>query len=376
MLLCGLALLGATAAEAADPPRSGHKDFEYTTLGNTFRIEWAAFTGVVEWLDGPAREGMGRQMGGSGIQGCLMGMESDGTGNVYMCDMTSGMIRVLRKRDGMLLTISGNGHITCDRTPGAEGPAYRLSLDQSVFLAAVGEPLEGKGGLFVATQNRVLRLFRNPKRDGRWWYETVAGGGKTTITEAKEYPALGANLREVRVVTTADGKVGVIRMVGGGSAKRNILFWLRDGTLVPAYDEAALGLQFDCYGIDGAGNFVGIGAGGVVAVAPGGKTVKHKVPVPFALAWGVYPDRKREQWFVKGMDHYTITRVTPDGKVATLLMDGSWHEHKSGMGSRGYNVSGGLGWMWCLPLQDGRIIGWNSHGCLPNFVGTWLEANR
>jgi len=40
-----------------------------------------------------------------------MGMQSDDA-NIYMCDMTSGMIRVLRKRDGMLLTISGNGHIT------------------------------------------------------------------------------------------------------------------------------------------------------------------------------------------------------------------------------------------------------------------------
>jgi hypothetical protein len=29
--------------------------------------------------------------------------------------------------------------------------------------------------------------------------------------------------------------------------------------------------------------------------------------------------------------------------------------------------------MWSLPLQDGRHVGWNSHGCLPLFVGTWLE---
>ena len=39
--------------------RSGHKDFLYTTLGNTLFVEWAAFSGVVEHLDGPAREGMG-----------------------------------------------------------------------------------------------------------------------------------------------------------------------------------------------------------------------------------------------------------------------------------------------------------------------------
>jgi hypothetical protein len=165
-------------------------------------------------------------------------------------------------------------------------------------------------------------------------------------------------------------------MTGGGKQVRNVLFWLKDGTLVTAYDEKAIGTKFSCYGFDGAGNFAGAGGGGVMSVAPDGRTVKRSVKVPFGLAWGVYPDRTRERWFVKGMDHYSITQVTPDGRTATLMLDGSWHEHGPGTGSRGYNVTGSLGWMWCLPLQDGRMVGWNSHGCLPLFVGTWLEGSR
>ncbi len=366
---------GGNPLPAAAAP-SGHKDFEYTTLGKTFRIEWACFTGVVEHLDGPGREGMGRQMGGSSTQGCLRGMQSDAGGNLYMCDMTSGMIRVLRKRDRTLLTISGNGHVTAGRVPEKEGPAYSLNLDQNVYIAAQGEPLEGKGSLYLATQGRVLRLWRNEKKGGLWWYELIAGGGPTAIRGPGTYPALGVSLRGARVVVSPDGRVGVIRATGGGKESRNLLFWLKDGKLVPAYDEKAIGTKFSCYGIDGAGNFAGAGADGVMTVAPDGSAVKHKIKVPFGLSWGVYPDRRREQWFVKGMDHYTLTRVTPDGKTATLMLDGSWHEHKAGMGGRGYNLRGALPWMWCLPLQDGRMVGWNSHGCQPLFVGTWLEGGE
>lgn len=369
----------APSTAATQSVDSGHKDYERTTLNKTFQIEWAAFTGVVEWLDGPAREGMGRQMGGSSLQGCLRGMQSDKAGNLYMCDMTSGMIRALRKRDGMLLTLSGNGHITAGRPPEKEGPAYRLCLDQLVYIAAVGEPLEGKGSLYLATEGQVLRLFRDEARGGRWWYERAAGGGKTNITAPGEYAATDVRLSEPRVLATEDGRIGVMRPHDKGQ----LLFWLKDGKLIPAYDEnliaaSAPGGKFFCYGIDGKGNFVGSnhgwgdGATHVVVVAPDGKTVKaHRMPFP--VSWGVYPDCKRENWFVKGGDHYTITRVTPDGTTATLKADGSWHEHKPGGGGRAYNIRDGVQWMWCQPLQDGRMVGWNSHGCLPLFLGAWLE---
>jgi len=388
-VVMGLALSGAVAAGVAvvsgrggggplpaEAPPSGNKDFEYTTLGKTFHIEWACFSGVVEHLDGPGREGMGRQMGGSSTQGCLRGMNSDAEGNLYMCDMTGGAIRVLRKRDRMLLTISGNGHMTAGRVPEKEGPAYSLNLDQNVYIAASGKPLEGEGSVYLATQGRVLRLYKNKAKGGTWWYELLAGGGSTTVTGPKEYDTATVNLRGPRVIATEDGKVGVVRMVGGGNQKRNILFWIKDNKLVPAYDEKAVGTLFSCYGVDGDGSFVGSGGGGVIVVAPDGRTVKHKIKVPFGLSWGVYPDRMHRQWFVKGMDHYSITRVTPAGRTETLMLDGSWHEHKEGMSSRGYNVKGSVGWMWALPLQDGRYIGWNSHGCPPLFIGTWLEGGE
>lgn len=368
ILLC----FGVSAGEV-DP-----KAYESTTLANTFNIEWACFTGVIEHLDGPAREAMGRQMGGSSTQGCLRGMQSDDAGNLYLCDMTGGILRAVRKRDGMMLTISGNGHINAGRLVEKEGPAYRLGLDQMVYIAAVGDPLEGKDSLYLATGGYVLRLYRNEAQENRWWFEQLAGGGDKPITGPDEVGAFDVSLREARLLATPEGKIGVIRVVGGGESKRSIMFWLQDGKLIPAYDEAAIqktvGQPFSCYGIDGVGNIVGsCGNNCVVAVAPDGKTIKHQVKLPFWIGWGVYPDRKREVWFVKGMDHYTITKVTPDGKSETLKMDGTWETHKEGMGSRGYNIAEGVQWMWCLPLQDGRMIGWNSHGCYPLFVGTWLE---
>ena len=108
--------------------------------------------------------------------------------------------------------------------------------------------------------------------------------------------------------------------------------------MIPAYDEATvrqqLGAVFSAYGIDGAGSFIGLAAGAIVAVAPDGRSIRHRVGVPFAVRWGVFPDRKRERWFVKGMDHYTITRVRPDGTVETLMEDGTWAKNKSGKEGR------------------------------------------
>jgi hypothetical protein len=168
--------------------------------------------------------------------------------------------------------------------------------------------------------------------------------------------------------------------VGGGKSARLLLFWLADGKLTPAYDEEAIaagldGGYFSCYGVDGDGNFAGSSGGHVVTVAPDGKTVKHEIKVPISIQWGIYPDRKTEAWFVKGMDHYSITRVTPDGKCSTLMTDGTWKVHGKDTSSRGYNAGGFLCWMWGLPLQDGRYVGWNSHGALPVFVGQWLQEN-
>jgi hypothetical protein len=75
------------------------------------------------------------------------------------------------------------------------------------------------------------------------------------------------------------------------------------------------------------------------------------------------------------MDHYTITRASPTDRVETLMADGSWAEIPPGKDGRWYDSRGGLGWMWGLPLRDGRYVGWNSHGCLPLFVGRWIETD-
>ena len=390
-LIAGLVLAGAIAAGVAvisggggDAPlpaeklrETGHKDFEHTTLGGgKFFIEWAAFSGVIEHLDGPGRGGMAHKLAGSSTQGCNHGVDSDQVGNLYFSDMLSGALRALRWRDRRLMTLAGNGHIA-PGVPGEKGPARTLRLDQDVRLAAVGDPLEGDGKLYLSSGERVIRLFRNAKEDGAWWYEKVAGGGAKKMMEVgpEGVPAAEATFYDGRVLGTRDGKVGVLSIVGPKG--QHALFWMRDGKLMPAYDFAALdkklGGRFSCQGVDGAGSIIGLAKGEIVALTPDGKTVKHRVKEPWPLPWGVYPDSKRERWFIKTMDDYVITRVRPDGSVATLSDDGSWRKPKGAIKKSKRDQLGGwaLNWSFGRPLLDGRYAGWSCIGCPPLFVGTF-----
>jgi hypothetical protein len=223
-LLAVLWLAGAAGAVGeAERPTARGSGFERTALGGTAEVEWAAFSGVVGHLDGPAREGMIRRIGGAGLYGCNNGVNSDVAGNLYICDMESGMIRALLRRDRMLMTLSGNGLITAGGTPGQQGPSYRLRINQDLHFAPVGDPLDGKGSLYFISDGIVLRLFRNE---------------------------------------------------------------LKDGKLTVAYDDAvackAAGGVFDCWGIDGKGNFVGAngrvgGLNKIVVLAPTGRMRGHSM---------------------------------------------------------------------------------------------------
>ncbi len=382
-LLAGIVLAAGVAAGVAvisgrsgaplpaeAPPKTGHKDFSHTTLGGgKVFIEWAGLSGVVEHLDGPAREAMARGIGGNGTQGCNQAVASDLEGNIYFLDFISGSIRALRWRDRRMITLSGNGHITAGM-PGMKGLARDLCLGQWVYVAAVGKPLDGDGSVYVSSHRVVARLFR---KDGVWQYERVAGGGKTRMERVGDggVAALEGYLRP-RVIATKAGQVGVLTPIGPKS--REGLFWLRGGRLEPACNfktvDATVGSVFNWYGVDGAGSFVGFGKGGIVAVAPDGKAVRHRAKPPWKLPWGVHPDPQRERWFVKGMDDYVITRVLPDGSAGTLSPEGTWRPSSEVQ----HNTSkGGLGWAFGSPLLDGRYAGWNPHGGLPFFVGTFRE---
>lgn len=383
-------LLATGTIAQAQSTNSVRQDWKSTSFGETMFVEWACFNGVVEWLDGPGREGMGRQMGGASTTGGLHGMESDAAGNLFMCDMMTGMLRAWRRSDGRLLTLSGNGHMSAGRPPERQGPAYRLNLGSTVNMAVVGTPLDGQGSVYLSNgyDGILLRLFRNGQQDGIWWYEQVAGGGLKP--HAHGVDALEARLgSNVRPVATPRGEIGFTTSSG-------MFYWLKERRLVQGYDKAKVtadlgGLDFKILGIDGKNNFVGFCSdpavttlageeGGrrpntVISISPEGNIV-HKLVTPNTIPWGVYPDRRREQWYIHAMDESGIHRFLPNQRSELLLFDGTWWKHVPKSWGGNTRHPNEVAWFAALPLQDGRMVGWNTHGCRPVYIGTWLNEEE
>lgn len=376
ILLLGFAAAAAQAGEPGDAPpavpaapgdSAKHKDFEYTTLGGTGYIEHVAFLGADEGLDGPGREAMHRG---------IFSVTGDTAGNMYFYETGSNCIRALRKRDGRLFTLSGTRYIDSGM-PGKSGLADGLKLYHDCFitmpsLAAVGNPLDGDGSLYVTDDTgAVLRLWREK---GVWRYELVAGTGKNK-------PADGAVATDVgfsrsALVATEKGEIGLI----AGSPKSAALYWLRDGKLAAAYDHAfvekELGKTFYCRGVDAKGNFVGASGGEynaaeecIAVVSPDGKKVT-KVPTPYKPQWTICPDAKQERWFFRACDDYSIQYTSPAGQAYTYARDGTWQPMEKKKGNQGRTEA--LNWSRGITLPDGRYAGWNGHSCSPVFAITWL----
>jgi hypothetical protein len=179
-----------------------------------------------------------------------------------------------------------------------------------------------------------------------------------------------------RILSTAKGEIGLILPTGGGKTKHKVLYWLKNGKLAAAYDDAAAGQAaggvFDCWGIDGKGNFVGTSSNKIVVLSSDGKKARS-FDAPGGCSWGVFPDSSREWWFFKGGDDYTINRVKADGTWGVLRLDGSWKTEGAERRSAVQPPKDVVGWAFGTTLNDGRYAGWNPHGALPLFVATWLE---
>jgi len=359
----------------APPAKTGHKDFEHTTLGGKALIEHAAFSGSFGQLDGPASEGS---------VGAVAGVDSDTAGNLYIYDMKACAIRAVRRRDGRLFTITGNRDMTFGSPVAKTGPADELRLVQNAFidmptLAAVGNPLEGDGSLYFGDNwaGVVVRLWR---KDGVWQYEVAGGNGKTK--PAAGVRLVDASLTKAGVVATLDGRLGVL---AGGKSSRHF-YWVEDGVLQPAYDQAAVIAKskgFYCHGIDGKGNFAGLqsaytGESHFWVVSADGAKVS-KIVTPYVPKWIVMPDRKYERWFFRGMDDYGIQCMYPDGTPARFGPDGVWRfksvGHR-GAGNEGGKAAKSLNWSRGNSLLDGRFAGWANQAGAPVFTATWLDEGR
>ncbi len=366
---------GNAPLPAGAPPKKGHKDFEYTTVGD-ISIEHVAFSGNYGHLDGPARGGTIRT---------IWGVDCDAAGNVYVFDPVAAAVRAVRVRDGRIFTLSGNRYTTYG-SPQTEGPAHTLRLggtDQQLGIAmthfaAAGDPMDGGGSLYVSDHDggAIVRLYRNKEKGNTWWYELVAGLGK-------QQPAPGLAGTDVkllipRVAISPGGRVGFA--AGRKSAQ---FFWLENGKLVPAYDnayvEGKVGDTFQCHGIDAEGNFVGTtgeytkAKPFIVVVSKDGKTVRKIVP-SYAPQWALRPDHKKPgRWFFRACDDYKIQYVNSESMSFRLMRGGTWAPVTDKKGNTGANVA--LNYAWGNAMADGRYAGC-SRGNSPLFAITFLNGGK
>ncbi|MBA4388115.1 MAG: hypothetical protein C0404_09050 [Verrucomicrobia bacterium] len=346
-----------------------------TNLNNGITVEHVAFSGSYEQLDGPARQGMVRDMWGA---------STDTNGNAYVFDHVSSCIRAIRKSDGRLMTLTGNGHVTFGNA-GASGPAYTMRMGSEEDgigicmneIAAVGDPLSGAGSLYVSDADGgvIVRLYRNAAAGDEWWYERIAGLG--TQSPAPGIAATNTILSIPRVATTPDGRVGF------ASGRNNAPFyWIENGVLVAAYNHTwvtnQIGFPFQCHGIDGQTNFVGTtgeynAAEKFIIVVSADGTRVARIPIAYEPQWTLRPDRRRTRWFFRRTDDYSIQYVDPNGDCFLLQSNGCWTPFTSD--SEKGSIGGHLAWSRGNTGMDGRYLGWTTADATPLFAASFPDES-
>jgi RNA polymerase sigma-70 factor (ECF subfamily) len=139
--------------------------------------EHYAFTSfLADSLDGPRREALGSGIG-----------PLDADFNCYQGG------RVIRGEDGMVQTIAGG----LPEFGNDEGPAAflpRLSPIRGTGFGqgiggwlVVGTPLKGgdNGCLYAYSDTRIMKVWKNADKGGRWWAKIIAGPGKVEVPGAR-----------------------------------------------------------------------------------------------------------------------------------------------------------------------------------------------
>jgi hypothetical protein len=156
------------------------------------------------YLDGPRLEaGWSRELSAA----------FDEKGNLYVGDMYGENLRVIR-RDGRVVTLTGDNYFNHGLNAD-EGPACQLNISSgrggysSLSTAVRGVPLAGKGAIYLAFDRSVFKIWRSAERNGRWWFERIAGsvrpGAKAISGTGQSGKALDAALSGPTVQCLADG---------------------------------------------------------------------------------------------------------------------------------------------------------------------------
>lgn len=188
-LLAGTLFLAVAASAADATSGTGPNPFDYPPFLDigTARIEQVSGGAVVAGYGGHYTvEGPLQQAAYCGYPGkgaC------DADGNWYFADHTVNQVRAFI--NGRVCVLAGTGARGLrDNCPAGQAhfniPPYTLHTT-----AATGSPAKGDGAVFLVDNDRVRRVQR---KDGRWWVDTVAGGGKETIKPGEQKPAASLGL--------------------------------------------------------------------------------------------------------------------------------------------------------------------------------------
>jgi hypothetical protein len=314
-------------------------------------------------LDGPAKEaiGYGWQMSGAGFP--------DAEGNLWGGDRGT---RWLRASDGRIMAISSCEYGSFSFDCGKEGPIIGRPPANAPGgdgwpcggSAIVGRPDSGgkADGIYqsLGLDGRIIRIWKNKEKGGRWWFEIVAGGGGAAAPRARgqSAEALGVKFKWINMPQV--GLDGKMRFMAD-----NAMYLLDEGkvTCILSPDdykpatEVMKGLPNECYA-GGDGSFYlgyyysgegayGGKAPGIWRVKPDGKVEPcckssrgNKTTDGDALTesgWFCGPHIGRgsgyracryipaDSMFTSAHDEDLFRRLQ-NGRMATLCQDGEWRE--------------------------------------------------
>ncbi len=318
----------------------------------------------------------------------------DGAGNIYTGDMYGENLRAIRT-DGRVITITGDNYFNHGLNAD-EGPAAQLNISSgrggysSLSTAIRGVPLEGAGEIYLAFARGVFKVWKNPKQNGRWWFERIAGstrrGARTIAKTGESRDALKAELSGPRVQVLSDetllvstyahvyhyeaGKLTCVlspddysKEITVGVTKVKPTGWAGIGGVI-RYHEPSESYFIVGYGViwrywpktKRVEHFLGVDQGREGA-GPGLDGKKYTGDGPtIGAQWHCGPRLPRflatkpEFFFPTAADHLEVRRVT-SGRQSTLCIDGRWRE-LPGMHPRDV-LKIGKGW---TVLEDGKTI--------------------
>ena len=179
--------LAAAVAGGAEPTGPNPFDFPTVIDNGHARIEHVSGGSVVGGYGGAFSVLGPALQGGFPCQSQVAAVDDDG--NVYIQDLNNN--RILAIIDGRNFFLAGTGL----RGFRDDCPAGQARFDIAPYTlhaaCAIGSPAKGKGAVFVVDNDRVRRIA---KKDGKWWVDTVAGGGNQKLAVGQK-----ANGRKVAI---------------------------------------------------------------------------------------------------------------------------------------------------------------------------------